>query len=98
MDERELLIDDIINRFNFEKVYVAMTALDWQWITTTGEGHAIPSITRLKGMARHLLREAIKCHVAGSGGFVAKYQPKVDHESESFTLEFILCSCESYDD
>ena len=94
-DDRNVLIEDVIDAFNFEKVHIAMTALDWQWQTTTGNGHELPSITRLKALARHLLRESINNKVVASGGFEARYFPKVDDEPEQFTLQFILASADS---
>lgn len=94
-DDRNVLIEDVIDAFNFETVHVAMTALDWQWQTTAGNGHEVPSITRLKAMARHLLRESINNKVVASGGFEARYFPKVDDEPEQFTLQFILASADS---
>ena len=95
MDDRELQINDLINDFDFQRVHIAMTALDWQWQTTEGDGHAVPSIAKLKSMARHLLREAIKNKVVGSGGFVARYHPKVDDAPEYFSLQFMLTESDS---
>ena len=98
MDDRLLMIDEVIDKFNFERVHIAMTALDWQWQTTAGNGHAVPTLPRLKAMARHLLMESMKNKVVGTGGFEARYHPKVDDESEYFELKFILCEADSYDD
>ena len=98
MDDREAMIDEIIDKFNFEKVHIAMTALDWKWKPTVSNTLAVPSISRLKEMARHLLREAINHKVVGSGGFEAKYVPKVDNDPEYLHLKFILCEADSYDD
>ena len=95
MDDRELQINDLISDFDFQRVHIAMTALDWQWKTTEGDGHAVPSIAKLKSMARHLLREAIKNKVVGSGGFVARYHPKVDDAPEYFSLQFMLTESDS---
>jgi hypothetical protein len=94
-DDREKLIDEVINTFDFQRVHIAMTALDWQWQTTEGDGHAVPSIVRLKAMARILLREAINHKVVGSGGFEARYYPKVDAENEYFQLRFTLAESDS---
>lgn len=95
MDDRESQINDLIDAFDFQRVYIAMAALDWQWQTTEGNGHAVPSIARMKGMARHLLRESIKNKVVGSGGFVARYHPKVDDDPEYFSLQFMLTENDS---
>jgi len=97
-DDRQAMIDEIIDRFNFERVHIAMKALDWGWCTTEGNGHAVPTIAKLKAMARHLLRESINRKVCASGGLEARYHPKVDKDSEYFELKFILCHVDSYDD
>jgi hypothetical protein len=97
-DDRESMIDEVIDKFKFERVLIAMTALDWQWQTTEGNGHAVPTLVKLKAMARHLLRESINNKVVGSGGFEARYHPKVDDEPEYFVLKFILDHADSYDD
>jgi uncharacterized protein (UPF0128 family) len=94
-DDREKLIDDVIETFNFERVHIAMTALDWQWQTTNGNGYELPSIARLKAMARVLLRESINNKCVGSGGFEARYYPKVDDEDEYFQLRFTLAESNS---
>ena len=88
--DRNYLIDEIIQRCNFEKVHIAMTALDWRWATE--DKFEVPSIKRLKEMARHLLLSSISSpfHTSSSGGFEAKYLPMVDDEPESFELRFIL--------
>ena len=96
-DQKEM-IDEIIDKFNFEKVLITMTALDWQWQTTAGNGHSLPTMQRLKAMARHLLNESIKETFVGSGGFEAKYHAKDNSDSEYFELKFILCHEDSYDD
>ncbi len=98
MDKHKAMIDEIIDKFNFEKVFIAMTALDWRWQTTSGDGYAVPTLQRLKAMARHLLQESIKETVVGSGGFEAKYYSKDNSDSEYFELKFILCHEDSYDD
>jgi len=95
MDSKKSLIDDVINTFDFQRVYIAMTAVDWQWQTTEGNGHAVPSIARLKAMARHLLRESIKNTVVGSGGFEARYYAKDKDQDEYFQLRFTLAESNS---
>jgi hypothetical protein len=91
-------IDYIIDNFNFERVRCAMVALDWQWVCTEGNGMSIPSIQRLKAMARHLLRESIKNkEEVGSGGFHAKYHAPVYGDDDYFVLEFVIASRNSID-
>lgn len=94
-DDRNVIIDDVIEKFNFEKVHVTMVALDWAWQTTEGNGLAVPSVAKLKARARYLLREAINHKCVATGGFVARYLPKVDDEPEQFTLQFMVESVDS---
>jgi hypothetical protein len=75
-----------------------MTALDWQWLTTEGNGHAVPTLTKLKATARHLLRECIVEEEVSYGGFVATYHPKDKYNIEYFNLNFVLHQADSYDD
>ena len=99
MDDRISQIEEVIDNFNFERVHIAMTALDWKWAPQEGEtDKSVPSIPRLKSAARQLLINAINHKHVGSGGFEAKYYPKVDDEPEYFSLAFVLCSTNSYDD
>jgi hypothetical protein len=102
------MIDGIIDTFNFEKVHVAMTVLDWQWASREGRGYAVPTIAELKAAvptiaelkakAYYLLQESITETCVSSGGFEAKYQPADNSDSEYFELKFILCHEDSYDD
>lgn len=90
-------MDQVIDAFNFERVHLAMTAIDWQWQTTRNDGLEVPSIPRLKAMARHLLTEATKEETVSSGGFTAKYYHS-DKDQSYYTLQFILCETDSYND
>ena len=94
----KLMIDGIIDTFNFEKVHVAMTVLDWQWASREGRGYAVPTIAELKAKAYYLLQESITETCVSSGGFEAKYQPADNSDSEYFELKFILCHEDSCDD
>ena len=92
------LIDEVIDNFNFERVHITMNALDWQWQTTRNDGMELPSIARLKAMARHLLTEATTEKTVGSGGFQAEYHIDLNSKQEYYSLKFILCEADSYDD
>ena len=94
-DDRNVIIDDVIEKFNFEKVHVVMVALDWGWYTKEDNVLVVPSVAKLKACARQLLREAINHKCVATGGFVAHYLPKVDDEPEQFTLQFIIESIDS---
>lgn len=92
------LIDDLIDKFKFEKVHIAMTALDWKWGGGTSE-KVVPTIAALKKSARRLLIDSVTSKVISSGGFTAKYHPAFDGEDEYFELLFILEEADScFDD
>ncbi len=80
------MIDEILDEFDFEKVYRVMVALDcqericccnknWKWYR---EGEKInPSIADLRRTARSLLKQVVESkglHSVGTGGFTAYMQ------------------------
>jgi hypothetical protein len=76
------LINDIIDEFNFKKVHIAMTALDWKWaIPITGDDGSlilqVPTLDRLKEFARYQLIGSIKTGFYSSGGLKAEYFPAI---------------------
>jgi hypothetical protein len=96
-------IDYIIETFNFERVHVAMLALDWWW-TNPKE---VPTIARLKQCAKHLLNTAYKERIAiGTGGLQAKYHPPIKDSDllvdsgPILSLSFVLTetNSENYND
>ena len=99
-------IDYILDTFNFDRVHVAMTALDWQWSTAALTAE-VPSIARLKQTAKYLLSLAYKEETSiATGGFLAKYHPPIKDsdllldQKPSLSLSFIIVSAnsEGYDD
>jgi hypothetical protein len=79
------LINDIIDEFNFKKVHIAMTALDWKWvIPTTGDDGSlilqVPTLDRLKKFARYQLIGSIKTGLYSSGGLKAEYFPAIQED------------------
>lgn len=96
-DIQQEKIDYIIDNFKFERVLIAMQALDWRWQTTEDNGLKIPTITKLKAAARNLLSKSIKDKCIGSGGFQAEYFAATEKEEEHFTLMFILDYADSTD-
>lgn len=100
-------IDYILDTFNFERVHVTMTALDWKWSNQNIQPSAVPTIERLKLTARHLLSVAYKEETSiASGGFLAKYHPPIKDsdllldQKPSLSLSFVIVSAnsESYDE
>jgi hypothetical protein len=72
--KQEELIEELLRDFNFEKVLVAMTALDWKW-NNFGEPYSVPTIARMKSHCRSLLYTSVTDECVSSGGFKAKYYP-----------------------
>ena len=79
VNDLEYMIRDIMDEFDFDKVYEAMDALDWKWRGQT------PSIEDLREEAERLLRGAAKSRLGdfkdahhdvaiinATGGFEAK--------------------------
>lgn len=92
-DHQSELIEDLLERFNFEKVQITMTTLDWKWANILEDGSlSVPTIERMKRSCRHILYRSIKDKSVGSGGFEARYySPKEeDVEEEAFALKFIV--------
>lgn len=87
-------INEVIDKFRFERVYITMQALDWKW--RDGGKSFIPTIAQLKQKARELLEQSIKTKVVSSGGFIAKYHPKADRDPEYFELFFVLEEVDSF--
>lgn len=84
-------IDYILDHFNFEKVRVAMEAVDWKWANPMGEpGLSIPTIARMRQTARRLLERSVKDSCTGTGGFEAIYHPDDEDGGEYFELSFTL--------
>jgi hypothetical protein len=92
--EQESKIDYIIDSFSFEKVSIIMQTLDWRWGTDSGSLQ-VPTIKRLKAVARHLLRSSVEHACTGTGGLEATYCPAVVGGEEVFVLRFIAAQEDS---
>jgi hypothetical protein len=75
MTKEELYVkrDEIMERFDFEKVLAHMEQVDWKW--QSGSEYRVPTIFELRGSARFSLgvvieNEESSCN-AGTGGFNA---------------------------
>ena len=90
-------IDYIMDKFNFERVHVAMTAVDWTWVNYSDMSKSsIPSIARLKEAARRLLNSAADGQITtASGGFYARYCPPEGEDEAMLVLSFVLTECDS---
>ena len=93
-------IDYILEMFNFDRVYVAMTALDWKW----RDPDAVPTIARLKQRAKFLLDSAHKEKITiATGGLQATYHPPIKDSDllidsgPILSLSFVLTETNSED-
>lgn len=97
-------IDYIIDRFNFERVHVAMTAVDWKWAKQNLVPTEVPSVARLKQTARQILEIAFNEETTvATGGLQAVYHPPTGgpdvatHIGTVLSLSFVLDEVNSTD-
>jgi hypothetical protein len=93
--DREQLIDEIVECFDWERVQDTMQKLDWTWASSEGE---TPSIGKLISTASRLLRDAYdgaekeqETHLSGTGGFEAVCHVDKDGMYR-LVLRFVLTS------
>lgn len=66
---RQEAIQSVLDDFDFERVHMVMTALDWKWDRL----NAVPTIEQMRGRAGYLLNQVKNSHESfESGGFVAE--------------------------
>jgi len=102
MINKQKAIDNIIDNFNWEKVYNTMYALGWTWHDSGGE---VPTTEMLFRCAVDLLHDAYnraekeKCDcLSRTGGFYVRALVNEEtKEVESLRLAFEVCSYEYYD-
>ena len=91
---------DVLNSFNFEKVYEVMCHLNWSWASTNGE---VPEVYDIRDSACKLLIECyhtywsknnFKPTTISTGGLCASYDYfddcDIDNERHNFTLQFVV--------
>lgn len=94
-NQREAMIAEVMEGFDFEQVHRVMTVLDWKW----NIGHdemVVPSIYRLMKKAERMLREVSKYedkqrHEIATAGFRAVFD-----ENEDLELRFEIETSSSY--
>jgi hypothetical protein len=100
---KEKMIEDVLEHFDFDKCYLAMKALKWQWFSV-----GIPSVEDLKYSARERLESAIKgatdkkdilplnsYYVSSSGGLKATAWRNRYGHLDAINLEFVLTEWDS---
>ena len=80
-------INDLLDKFDFNKVHIAMNALNWKWATAE---NGVPTIYELRKTARRLLEDLVEAKITNisTGGFTAKFD-FIDNE-KCFLLKFTL--------
>ena len=91
-NQTTMQIEEILENFDFDRVYKVMQHLDWKW-----DGDEVPNHYQLIRQARKLLEEAVKYgynnhHEVSMGGFKATF------DNGDLTLEFIVDKYTSYKD
>lgn len=75
-EQKEQMIADVMDDFDFDKVHDVMKALGWEWIALTGNGE-VPSVWQIAKRAKKLLDEVMdfygdgEHHAISTGGFTA---------------------------
>ena len=103
-EQGQLVIESILNEFDFEKVHTIMTKLDWGWVSDDSnmQVFSVPSVEQLKCLAKQLLNDVLvkgrankesDIYYICSGGFKATYNRYLD--VDNLELEFIV---ESWDE
>jgi len=104
VDPLNQMIEDIIDGFDFDRVYAVMDAINWQWA-----GKGVPTIKQLLEQANYLLRGAAKARLGeykdsyweigithGTGGFQATaYCDENKTKITMLDLKFVLSEWDS---
>ena len=87
-ESEKLRLNEIIKKFNFNRVYKCMNGMNWEW----GSSKGVPTIIEIKKSAKSLLISAIE-HIRkkesvriGTGGFQVEYSKEVDLLELSFVV------------
>lgn len=92
-EQFQVLLENVMDNFNFEKVHDVMVELNWCWVNANGGELKVPTVLQLKASARRYLRRAFdECCIVGSGGLECSYHPPIDDEDPAgfLSLKFIL--------
>ena len=91
-------IENILDRFEFEKVYAVMRFLGWKWVQNDGMDY--PSVKQMRARAKYLLNKAYdesmnndEDETISTGGFEASYIRKGFGAAQSegiFILRFVI--------
>ena len=96
-NQRNAMIAEVMEDFDFENVHKVMTFLDWKWAIGEGE-RTVPSVYRLMKQAEQLLTDVTKYednehHEMATGGLRAIFDEDGDLE-----LRFEITRTASFND
>jgi hypothetical protein len=89
-EQKEQMIADVMDDFDFDKVHDVMKALGWEWIARTGDGE-VPGVWSIAKRAKKLLDEVMEYygdeehHAISTGGFTAMLE-----EDGTLSLLFVI--------
>jgi hypothetical protein len=87
-------IEDVLTRFDFEPVHDYMLRVNWQYSSDSmREPSAVPSIDRLKDMAREVLQSAVYGKYCTEGHASVRcggFEARIDRWQGSDTFSMIL--------
>lgn len=91
-----MAVDDLINKFNFDRVVKVMDVLDWKWMIHSSNEFRRPTVDEMKIQIHVLFNSCISWMdrtdraSSSSGGFVATCKKlKSDYGSYELKLEFV---------
>lgn len=97
-EQKEQMIADVMDDFDFNKVHDVMKALFWTWATDTGNSE-VHGVWRIVKCAKKLLDDVMEYygdgehHAISTGGFKAELE-----EDGTLSLLFVLEQTSSYTD
>ena len=85
-------IENILDEYDFQRVYCVMEALEWHWSTAE---YGLPSIAELRRQARGLLEDVYRyedsaCITMGCGGFEANRLMGIGSLNKYLSLKFVV--------
>jgi hypothetical protein len=98
-----MAVDEIIEKFDFDKVIKVMDALDWKWMIHSSNEFRRPTIDEMKIQIHVLFNSSISWMdridkaVSGSGGFNTICEKCKDSSfGYKLSIEFVATSCSVY--
>lgn len=88
IEDDDVQIDQILYEFDFNKIHIVMTHIDWSW--SIGATYEVPSVKKLRDEAKRLLNSSKKYRymdepvIVSCGGFEASAY------KGGFCLKFVL--------